>query len=69
MLDPTRERPLAWFVWSAGSGLMALAVMVEGLGWPFLVHPLLAQAIRLMIGVLALVPNEACRVNGRSLNG
>ncbi len=59
VLDPTRERPLAWFVWSAGYGLMALAVMVQGLGWHYLVLPLLAQAIHLMIGVLALVPNES----------
>lgn len=59
VLDPALEKPLAWFVWSAGYGVMALAVMAEGLGWHYLVLPLLAQAIHLMIGVLALVPNES----------
>lgn len=59
VLDPAREKPLAWFVWSAGHGLMALAVMGEGLGWHYLVLPLLAQAVHLMIGVLALAPSES----------
>ncbi len=59
VLDPARERPLAWFVWSVGYGLMALAAMGEGLGWHSLVPPLLAQAVHLMIGVLALGLGES----------
>lgn len=52
--DPVAERPLAWFVWSAAYGLLALAAMAEGLAWPFLVYPILSQAIAMLIGLLAL---------------
>ena len=52
--DPGNERPLAWFVWSAAYGLLALAAMAEGLAWPFLVYPLLSQVTSMLIGVFAL---------------
>lgn len=76
---PQNERPLAWFVWSAAYGLLALAVMREGLSWPYLVYPLTCQVLHLMIGIVALdsgdsaVQDEAIfpvdlRVSGEKLD-
>jgi hypothetical protein len=58
---PENERPLPWFVWSAAYGLLALAIMAEGLAWPFLVYPLALQAISLVVGLLALDGAESAR--------
>lgn len=52
--QPGNERPLAWFVWSIAYGLLALAAMIEGLAWPYLVYPLVNQLAALTIGLLAL---------------
>lgn len=46
-------RPLAWFLWSAGYGLAALALMAARIDWPFLVFLLLAQGLLLAAGIAA----------------
>jgi hypothetical protein len=52
--DPGNERPLAWFVWSTAYGCLALAVMAEGLSWPYLAYPVLCQIVHLLIGLFAV---------------
>lgn len=52
--EPSHERPLAWFIWSAAYGMLALAVMLEGLSWHYLVYPTLCQALHVVIGVFAM---------------
>ena len=64
-LDPRRERPGPWFLWSLSYGLMAFAVMAEGLPWPHLAYPVLTQAANLAIGVMALGSAESAG-QGRS---
>ncbi len=58
-LGAGRELPHAWFIWSAAYGLLALTVMAEGLGWHYLIYPLVAQASHLLIGLFALGGAEA----------
>ena len=53
-LNPTDERPLAWFVWSVSYGLMAFAVMAADLPWPYLAYPVITQAMNLLVGLLAM---------------
>ncbi len=67
--DPGNERPLAWFVWSAAYGLLALAAMAEGLAWPFLVYPVLSQVTELLIGVFALDGGESSPRREAALSG
>lgn len=60
-LDPTHERPLAWFVWSGSYGLMAFAVMAGDLPWPYLAYPVITQAMNLIVGLLAMGGPEPAR--------
>jgi hypothetical protein len=60
-LEPGHERPLAWFVWSAAYGLMALAAMADGLSWHYLVYPLLSQPVHILIGFFAMQGRESLR--------
>ena len=60
-LNPTDERPLAWFVWSVSYGLMAFAVMAAALPWPYLAYPVITQAMNLVVGLLAMGGAEGQR--------
>ena len=63
-LEPQHERPLAWFVWAAAYGLMALAAVADGLSWHYLAYPVLSQAVHILIGLFAMEGREAPRALG-----
>jgi len=65
-LDPQHERPLAWFVWALAYGLLALAVMLENMAWPYLAYPLIALLVHLAIGFSAV---SGARAGTRSTIG
>lgn len=58
---PHHERPLAWFVWAAAYAMLALALMVEDMRWPYFVYPLIALVVHLAIGFFAFKTRVAHR--------
>ncbi len=68
-VEPSNERPLAWFVWSAAYGLLTLAAMGEGLPWPFLVYPLVCQIVHVLIGLFAMERDDSAAASAAPGSG
>lgn len=60
--ESRRGRSLAWFLWSAAYGMVALALMAARIDWPFLVFPLLAQGLNLVAGMVTLGGGDSVAV-------
>ena len=52
--DPCREHPWPWLLSAASDGLVAAAVLAEGLGWQYLAYPVVTLATQLPVAALAL---------------
>jgi hypothetical protein len=51
--DPTRERPLSWFVAVASEMLVIAAILAEELEWQYLGYPVVSVLGQLAVGALA----------------